>query len=313
MSNIVTPQSGAVPIVAMAYGAEWSEAQEVTRDYPLPVVDPLLNEAIRDIAFEYGKVVWPKGKTLRKFGATVNADAGEEFTVAEFPGATQYNEDYSTTNDIDALVCENDGDTGPIYGEGHFFDGNGDLKFQSETVTATGNTVAPLSRGYCRWNRLKRPPSGTFASPVTPLAGNVFVFASSGVTVTAGVPQTATAVKCMITEGRQQSYKCASSISVDDFFVATSVSVYCRRDTASGVVLESDIRYRQKGGAFLPLGLDMLVRRDGNLFDRIMLNPYEIIPQNSDFALRGILSGGSNIKVGGRIAGYLCSVIGDVG
>lgn len=251
----------------------------------------------------------PKGKTLRKFGRIINTSSATKNTVATFLGDT-FVEDYSTTNDIDYLVCENNSIAGPIHFEGHYFDGNGDLVFGAETVTATGQTPAPLSRGYCRGNRLKRGESGTFASPIAALTGGVFAYASAGVTVTDGVPQTPSAVKVMIADGKQQSEKCASSLSATDFMAVTSVSATVTRENGTGIEAEIDIEYRRKGGVFLPLGLELTLRRDSDNSERWLMNPYEIIPSNSDFTMSAFVSA-NDTQLTGRISGYLLEAYGD--
>lgn len=50
MAGLIDDPIGHVPLKGLAYGAEGETAQPVTRDYPLPILDPLLNEAIRSIA-----------------------------------------------------------------------------------------------------------------------------------------------------------------------------------------------------------------------------------------------------------------------
>lgn len=310
MTDPVFSPSSFVPLSAFAWGAEGDPARPVTRDDPLPVADPLLNEAIRSIAWDYGKVVKPKGKTLRKFGRTINTTSASTNTVATFLGDT-FVENYSTTNDIDKLVCENDSVAGPILFEGHYFDENEDLVFGAEIVTATGQTPASLSRSYCRGNRLKRGESGTFASPIAALSGRVFAYASAGVDAPSGVPDTPGAVKVMIAAGKQQSEKCASSLSAIDFMAVSSVSATVTRQNGSGIEAELDIEYRRKGGVFLPMGLEMTLRRDSKNSDRWLMNPYEIIPSNADFAMSADVSA-DDTKLTGRISGYLLEVTGDV-
>jgi len=270
--------------------------------------DEWLNLAIDEIESQYGVQVRPKNKTLHKFGSTSNADDGVRTTVSNFLGAV-VNETYSTANEAYAVVSDAAGDTGQLAIEGHYFDSSNNLVFFTETITLTGLTPVPLSRDVCRVNRLAIT-GGTYAAPATALVGTVSAYATSGVTVTAGVPQTATAVKCLIVAGFQQSEKCASSISNTDFFVVTSVYAEGTRATGSAATIEIDVEYRSIGGVFRPMGLKGTIRTAANSVYSDKLKPYRIIQNNSDFRMIAI-SDAANVAVGGYISGTLCEVIGD--
>ena len=273
------------------------------------IQDHQLRNAVLDVQTSFGKLIYPKGKTLGKFGRTTNADSGQKVTIAPFIGATQYNETYSTSNDIDAVVSSSGSDTSPLNIEGHYYDSNNELVFATETVTLTGQTPAALSRSYCRINR-KYVKTGTFAAPTTALVGNIYAYASDGVTVTNGVPQTDTAVKCMITAGENQTDKAASSISKDDFYVVTSIFASISKAAGSAVNVDVGLEYRVQGGVFLPAGPEISLRTAALTAIYFNLNPYPILPANCDFRLTA-QSDTNNTTVTAYIGGILCAVQGD--
>ena len=173
------------------------------------VIDPQMAQAIREIKSTYGDDVdiISKAKSLAKFGRSENADSGVKTTVGTFGsvGTPNVNETYSTTNDIDKIVSSDDGDTETLHIEGHTIDASGNLTFVIQTKTLTGQTPATLDTPLARCTRLKVNASGSFGSPAGDLAGDVYAYASDGVTVTSGVPQTNTAVKARITAGINQT------------------------------------------------------------------------------------------------------------
>lgn len=270
--------------------------------------DEWLNLAIDEIDYTYGLRVQPKHETFHKFGLTNNADNGVRTTIGVFLGS-EVNETYSTANEAYAIVSDDGGDTEQIEVHGHYFDSSNNLATFNETITLNGLTPVSLSRDLCRIGEL-HVTGGTYASPATPIVGNVSCYATSGVTVTLGVPQTASAVKCLIPAGYQQSEKCADSVSNTDFFIVTSIFANATKATGVGASIEIDVEFRPIGGVFRQMGVQGTIRTSAGGGYHDNLKPYRIIQNNSDFRLIAI-SDAANASVFGYISGTFCEVIGN--
>lgn len=245
-----------------------------------------------------------KGKSLRKFGRTANADAGIKTTVATYQGAV-VNETYAATNSVDSIVSDSASDTGLVTVEGHIVT-DGKMSFIVQTANLNGTTPVALSTPLFRSDRTYRTP-GTFASPATELQGNIAVYDSTEATgVTAGVPDVASATKAFIPAGRQQTYECRGSISNSDIFMITQVGCSINRSNQTSNV-DFDIEYRPLGGVWLPIGLEMSLRTASNNSIYLPQGPYPIIPRNSDFRMVAT-SDTNDTTVTGHIYGILLSI-----
>jgi len=264
--------------------------------------------AEREIERTYGEKVSivNKAKTLRKFGRTINADSGVATTVATFQGAV-INETFATTNSVDYIVSDSASDTGTVSVEGAYFDADNNLVFNAQDVTLTGLTPVALGTALCRCNRIK-VKKGTFAAPAAALVGNVYVYDATLATgVTAGVPDVAAATKCMVVAGQNQSAKLASMISGSDYYVLTDVYAAVQKGNANTVAVDLDVEYREIGGVWLPLGLEMSLRTGGASTLDMPQRPYSIIPKNSDFRMVAT-SNTNDTTVSGHVHGYLAQV-----
>lgn len=264
-------------------------------------------EEIESSVYGLGRKTTFKAKALKKFGLTANADAGAKTTIMTLPG-TERNETFSTTNDIDRLSSSSASDTGVIGVEGHRYDADNNLIFSFQTVTLTGQTPAVLATPLCRCTRLYVYP-GTFAAPASDLVGTIYAFASPGVTVTAGVPQTASSVKCMIPAGYNQSQKGASAVSASDAYVITAATFSMDKIGGGGSTANvfCDVEWRQQGGVWRPLGMQVQLTPQEPTA-RIVNTPYDWIPPNSDFRATA-LSDTDNVAVYSRVAGQLVTVL----
>lgn len=272
--------------------------------------DPAILHAIREIFKTYGdKVsVTRKAKSLRKFGRTLNADAGVKTTVALFQDS-EVQETFATGNTIDYVVSDSASDVGKtVLYEGHTInETTGAKTFFSSTVTLNGTTPVALPVAGGRLNRAKTG-KGTFASPATNLVGNVYFYDSTVAGgVTAGVPDDATATKLMIAAGKQQTEKCATSLSYKDYFIVTDVYAAVTRDGPQSAKVDLDVEYREVGGVFLPLGFEVNLEQGVGSDMPPNKAPYAIIPKDSDIALMAT-SDTDNTQISGYINGYLAEV-----
>lgn len=279
-------------------------------EMPVSAANPLNEEAMNIIAGIYkfyGDKVLFKSKDLFKFGKTTNADNGVETTIAMFGSVATINvrETYSTTNDIDYVVSSNNSDTSILGIEGHTIDTNtGKLTFVSQNLTLTGQTPKALTTPLARCTRMY-VKEGTFASPATAIAGDVYAYKSGG-TVTAGVPQTSADVKCRIVAGDQQTKKAATSISDKDYWYINQLSVGISRDGGVSVGVDVDLYIKKLGGVFRPAGLDMHLRTATSSNQFYNLRPGIIVPSNADVE-QICVSDTDNTTVSGFMNGPLLS------
>ena len=254
-----------------------------------------------------------KRKLLIKFGRTTDADANTKKTIATFGGGDgqQANENMLTTNLINRIVSSSTSDTGAskaVTIEGHTIDASGNLTFVVQTATLTGQTPVTLSTSLARCTRIYNHAK-TFASPAESLAGNIYCYESvAGGTVTAGVPANSIGTHCQIVAGKQQSYKAATSVSSSDAWFITSVHGGVERGGGAAVSLDFDIEWRQLGGGWRPLGTEFTLRSAAQTVFHHALEPYRIIPPNTDVRMVAT-SNAADVAVVGAIDGVLATVV----
>lgn len=274
--------------------------------------DYWIDRAEQEIFATYGErvSVARKNKSLSKFGRTTNADANVKTTVATFGSVAtvNVNETFSTTNDIDRVVSSSGSDTSQtLRVEGHYYDGSNNLVFTVQDVALTGQTPAALGTALCRCTRMF-VKDGTFASPSTDLVGDVYAYASSGVTVTAGVPQTSTAVKARIIAGQNQTEKCATSVSYQDYWILTQVAASMSKGGGASANVDIEVEVRGQGGVWRPLGFEISLSKGAVSSKTIEIYPHFIVPSNSDVRMIAT-SDTADTQVSGRITGVLASVV----
>lgn len=262
-----------------------------TNPYDEP--DSQIAQALNEIYSSYGVIASAtlKAKSLRKFGQTNSADNGVDTTVSYFQGSV-VNETFATSNSVDYIVSDDASDTQDILVEGHYFDADNNFIFATQYATLQGTTPVALATPLCRANRM-RIRSGTFASPSTLTAGNIYVYDATLATgVTAGVPDVAAATKCVLQAGKSTTQKCATTISYRDYWIIEGFYVSIQKGNSSTVNADADIEYREIGGVWTRLGLNLSLRSGSQSSLRLPLVPYGIIPSNSD--VRAVVSSNTN-------------------
>ena len=247
--------------------------------------DPFMQYVIDHIGVYHGDTVTDSHDYLTKFGRTRNADSDTKTTIAVFQGSV-VNETFATGNTIDSVVSSSATDTQTITVAGHTVStATGYMTVVTQDVTLTGQTAATLTTPLYRVNRAY-VTDGTYAAPAVALSGNVAVFDSSVSTnTTSGVPNVATATKLIIegSAGKNQSEKCATSTANGQYLALTKIAIGISRASASTVNADADIQYREIGGVWRPLGLEIQLRTSGASFHVEHMRPYQIIHPNTDF------------------------------
>ncbi len=282
---------------------------------PTRIVDnePWIRQAINNIRTNYGDIVSvdAKKKSLIKFGRTLSANDGVRTTVGIFQDAV-VNETFATTNSVDSIVSTDAGDDMIITVEGHTIDTtNGKLTFVSQDATLNGQTRVALTTPMARANRMY-VKNGTYASPATAPSGNITVYdnaANSG--LTSGKPDTDASVKLMLVAGINQTEKCATSISDDDYWIITEIYAACTRSAPQDAAVDIEVEYRQIGGVWRPLGFEGNIDQGASSFIHDEMRPCHIIPKNSDVRMIAVSDTASTV-VSGYIAGVLAKKVGTV-
>lgn len=240
--------------------------------------------AEKDILNTYGDEVsfYRKGKSLTKFGKTLQANASVPTTVAVYQDAV-VNETYATSNSIDYVVSTSASDTAKTATiEGHYLSGT-DLVFAVQTVTLTGQTPVALTQPLCRATRVYNSTSGTIASPAADFVGAVSVYDATLATgTTAGKANVDEAVKVMTVAGENQSQKCSTSLSYLDYWALSGLSVGIERTSGAGANVDIEIFSRRVGSVWRPIAASLPIRTATASSMEIALDPLIIIPKNSD-------------------------------
>ncbi len=220
-----------------------------------------------------------KAKTLVKLGRKDNLGTTEE-TVWLLGGS----ETYVTDNDIDSIVSDNVADTQEVVIEGHTVDANGDLTFVVQTATLNGATRVALSTPLHRATRLYNNNSTDFA-------GTVKVYENGG-------------NDHLTTDGaNNQSLKCATSLSSQDYWILTGMLVSVNRQNSRSA--DFKLKIREKGKVFRTRFSLNAHSNGGSVY--VPFRPCIIAKPNSDVEVTAVASGTSTV-VEATLFGYLALI-----
>lgn len=262
-----------------------------------------VQQAINVVESTYGDVVsvTQKKKDLLKFGRSLNIDNGIEGTVMTLPG-TQRHETYVSTNIIDAVSSDNAADAGiTLTFEGHTVsDGNFTFVVQSKTLNgADGRTPVTLDTPLARVTRI-------YNNTATPLQGTIYVYEDE-TDHTNGVPGTNSEVHAMVRAGKQQTEKCATTISSADYWFISDILSSVSRGSASNAIVDFEVQWRQGANVFRP-SAEWTMDQASLSAISIMFRPFLIIPKNADVRLVAT-SDTNDTFVTGNMNGILASVV----
>lgn len=263
--------------------------------------DFLISYAIRRIKALYGDVVSVdvKNKELFKFGWNQAVGSSVQCTLMEFAGS-ETSETLPTDNVIDSFVTDDGDFVGNVTVEGHTISGT-DLTFSTQTFAATGQTRKALSTSLARANRVYN----TSGSPLA--AGKKgYVYNSSGVTLTDGVPDLTAQVHVIMTADDNQSQKAATALSSTDYWIITEWGASINKKTTASADVRLQIR--EPGGVFRSKFAPMSLSTAGQSNIEINVRPYLIVPKNSDIRATAIAST-TAVSVSAWFSGYLAKVV----
>lgn len=230
------------------------------------VPDARLVQAEREVYNQFGVDVSidAKAKSLFRFGKT------GIMTLANQTVWTLGNhENYLTSNLITHISSSSASDTQTIQIESHTIDGNGDFTFVVQTVTLNGQNKVALPTPVARISSAENSNSHD-------LVGRVLVYEDT--TIVAGVPSDLTKVHIDIPQGKNHSFKAATTFDKETFaFITQGFGAVGNKQTAN---VEFQLEIRKKGGIFTTQAAIVAGSASGNF--SVNLDPVAIIPANSD-------------------------------
>ena len=244
------------------------------------VPDYKLAHAQNAIFDTYGDTVsiWDKAKTLSKFGKNSDLDTGVRETIWETGG----DETFKTANDIDVVVSSNPGDTQSIVIEGHTISGT-NLTFVVQTLTLNGTTNVSLTTPLARVTRAYNNGTTDFAGTITVKDNG----STTHLTINGA-------------DGQNQSKKCQTSISQNDYYIITSLSGGVIGSVSATINFEFQVRDAGK--------VWRTIREfNSSTFTDVHLETPIIIKPNSDIRMVGT-SGTNNTKAIASFSGYLALI-----
>ncbi len=245
--------------------------------------DPRIARAIRSIFADYGDTVSveAKNKSLMKYGRNKAATATTQ--MVWIGGGLEV---LPTGNNIDVAVSTSVSDTVEVTIEGHTISGS-DLTFVTQNITLTGTTNKALTTPLYRATRV-------FNNSGTNLVGVVTVKDNG----TSNHLVTDSAV-----EFRNQSLKCATSMSSQDYWIITQIGVGVDKTQSRSVAFSMQIR--QSGKTFRTAIQLENSSNNGTIINN--LDPCIIVPKNADMRML-CTSSGTSTGVSAFVNGHLALV-----
>lgn len=257
-------------------------------------LQPAMTHAIRAVEVRDGVRIDPvtKAKNLRKFGRRTDVGTSK-VTLADLAG--EDDETYLTSNGITSVVSTDAGDTGIMIVEYHTISGT-NFTFGVQAITLTGQTPATLLVPCARVSRMYNYSSTDYVGTISAYEGG----ATSG-----GVVTDPTEVHCQIPAGYNNTFKAATTISKDDYYLISEF--HANLEGTNTARVEIDFEVATGGRVFLEK-FEAGLGTAGNTAYFIAFDPYIIIPPNSDVRVHA-LSSSSSTTVSAYFGGYLATVL----
>ena len=247
----------------------------------LPYVTNFFDLARQEILATYGHEVTINRKSLRKYGRNESVGTSEVDIVA-----FDQTETYLTTNSIDTISSSDAADTNTVYIEGMTLS-NGVLTFVNQTAILNGRNKVTLSTPLARCTRMRGNVAGT-------------VYAYEDGAITNGVPNNASTIHNTIVSSDNTSLKAGTSIAGNNYFILTKY--WATLGKASGSAA-ADIRFKIQNLDSPVFGNNFYTEEVWSISLSQSLNeavePFEIIPPNSDIVMTASASSGTlDVKAG---------------
>lgn len=148
------------------------------------------------------------------------------------------------------------------------------------------------------------------------------MFDTGPTTVSAGVPQTATATKILLEgdtgwtdtgvgqnvgKGFNQTEKLATTLSYQDYWICSEFYLSITGTGNKATRVDAEVLYKVLGGVWRPVGMELSIDGEVTSYMHDEMQPYIIIPKNSDVVMTATATL-ANTVVSGYINGYLAKV-----
>lgn len=256
---------------------------------PFTWIPDRIQRSIDEILSVHGDTVLVKPKSLIKFGR--NDDIGTTQEMVWIQGGIETL--VTSGNLIDTVSSSNAGDSQEVKIEGHTISGS-NLTFTVQTATLNGQNKVTLSTPLYRSTRI-------FNNDNTDLSGTVYVYEDD--TITGGVPDTAAKIHLRTDGSNNQSLKCATSLSSQDYWILTGGLFSVNRQNTRNV--DFKVQNKEFGKVFRTFFPISVGSSTGSVY--VPFDPCYIIPKNSDVRVLATSSGVST-GVEAVLYGYLALV-----
>ena len=206
-------------------------------------------------------------KTITKFGRNPDLDAIA--TISQLGDET-----YVSDNLINSISSSSASDTMDVTIIGFTISGGAFTEVQ-QTITLAGQTQVPLPTPLARVIR-------AFNVGAVNSVGDVHVYQSTA-TVSGGVPTDLSLAHIKIAETENQTFKCSSTLGDGEYGMVSRVWASIAKKTTASV--DFQLQSRDPGGVFQPKAEWSATQSSG--VSPLTLEPYIIIPPNSDFRIVG--------------------------
>ena len=250
-----------------------------------------VSQAINEILETYGEVVSvdAKKKSLLKYG--VRTTVGTSWETLSTASGSELQETYVTGNSIVNVVSSSASDTGTIKYEYHTISGGETTFGVSGNVTLQGTTPVTLPTAAFRTSRAYN--TGTNA-----LVGNIYFYETGS--------RTDANTHLIIPAGEQQTQKASTTISSQDYWIVTNVTLSVLSKTSA--YAEGRLEVKPVGTTYWrPIGQNFACS-DASGTIQIQKEPFLIVPSNYDVRI-AVKTNTANVVVAGGFNGYLASVV----
>lgn len=246
------------------------------------------------ISKNFGDLVsWSKKqKNLTKFGS--NPDISTALEDVWNVGGVETLPTIAQGNVITHFASDSASDTGTMVVEGHTQDANGLLTFVVQTVTLLGTAKTALTTPLARATRAYNNGSVDYV-------GNIYV--ARDVTFSLGIPVSDIHLK--IDAGFNQTQKCSTSISKDDYWVVSQFTGSVFRTQTRNV--DFFVQTRALGGVWRTQTQPFSASTSSGTILIPAPQPF-VVPPNTDLRVQAI-SSGATTQVGASVYGTLMTKV----
>ena len=225
-------------------------------------------------------------KPLRKFGRGLCAAKQTKTALMTQVTTVIDVETHTTANLVDTL-SSTASNTATIGVQGFTVDTSGDLTYVNQDATMNGTTAVTLTTPLNTVTRMY-VKEGTFATPSSDVATNVYASESTNTGLTAGLPSSMAYCKAIMPANVNQTEKCANCTASNEYAAITALHLTLSSTVANNATgsCDLDVEIKRKGGVWRPAGTEIGVAAESR-HSHANFNPPIVVPPNSYFRVVG--------------------------